>query len=275
MRSRLLLSAFLALLLFGCGGNSSGGGNQPPPPPTPAVVAGQWEFVAVSTLNPGATYPDTLVEANLSQTDTTVSAGTAATSLVPFYSNQGGYGVELPVQNVCGGAGETISATVSGQNFSFTLIEAGPSGTYTVTGTATVNSNGQVMTGTYTSAAACGFPNDAGNLTGTLIASISGTYLITFSDGSTSNATVTEDANHNVTVSGIAQGQAYALTGEAVGGGVMVSGDIPEFGQDAYYGAYLTNQLVGLFPVVNNISTAQGDFIFVNSEGNIGLVQPQ
>jgi hypothetical protein len=182
-------------LLSGCGGNSSGGGNQTPPPPTPAAVAGKWEFVAVSTLNPGATYPDTLVEANLSQTDTTVSAGTAATSLVPFYSNQGGYGVELPVQNVCGGTGETVSATVSGQSFSFTLTEAGPNGTYTVTGTATVNSNGQVMTGTYTSAAACGFPNDAGNLTGTLIASISGTYLITFSDGSTSTATVPDDAN--------------------------------------------------------------------------------
>jgi hypothetical protein len=272
---RLLLSASLTLMLFGCGGNSSGGGNQTPPPPTPAAVAGKWEFVAVSTLNPGEAFPDTLVEANLSQTDTMVSAGTAATSLVPFYSNPGGYGVELPVQNVCGGTGETISATVSGQTFSFTLSEAGPSGTYIVTGTATINANGQVMTGTYTSAAACGFPNDAGNLTGTLIASLSGTYLITFSDGSTSPATVTEDANHNVTVNGIAQGQAYTLTGEAIGGGVTVSGDIPEFGQDTYYGAYLTSQLVTLFPLVNNISTAQGEFIFLNSEGAIGLVQPQ
>jgi len=218
MKSPLLLSAFIALTLCGCGGNSSGGGNQTLPPPTPAAVAGKWEFVAVSTLNPGEAFPDTLVEANLSQTDTMVSAGTAATSLVPFYSNQGGYGVNLPVQNVCGGTGETVSATVSGQTFSFTLSEAGPNGTYTVTGTATINANGQVMTGTYTSAAACGFPNDAGNLTGTLIASISGTYLITFSDGSTSTATVTEDANHNVTVTGIAQGQAYTLTGEAIGG---------------------------------------------------------
>src|SRR5271165_731206 len=201
----ILLCFVLALSLFGCGGSSSNGGGGTPPP-TPAAVAGKWEFVAASTANPGATYPNTLIEANLSQTDTSVSAGTAATGLAAFYSNSNtNWGVEIPTQNVCGGTGETVSATVNGQTLSFTFSETGPAGTYAVTGAVTVNANGQEMTGSYTSAAACGLPNDAGNIIGTLIGSVAGNYVVTFSDLSTASVTVSEDASHNITINGTYQ----------------------------------------------------------------------
>jgi hypothetical protein len=276
VRSRLMYLVS-ALSLFGCsGGSSSSGGGGGTPPPTPAAVAGKWEVVATSTANPGATWPNTLIEANLSQTGTSVSAGTAATDLAAFYSNGNtNWGVEIPSENVCEGTGETISGTVSGQTFSFTFTETGPGGTYTVTGTATVNANGQLLTGTYTSAAACGFPNDSGNITGTLIGSVAGNYLVTFDDESTASVTVNEDANHNVTLSGTYQAQAFTLSGEAIGGAVIVSGEIPAFGQDTYYGAYLTSQLVSFFPQINNLATKPGDFLFINSEGGIALVQKQ
>jgi hypothetical protein len=138
-----------------------------------------------------------------------------------------------------------------------------------------VNANGQLLTGTYTSAAACGFPNDSGNITGTLIGSVAGNYLVTFDDESTASVTVNEDANHNVTLSGTYQAQAFTLSGEAIGGAVIVSGEIPAFGQDTYYGAYLTSQLVSFFPQINNLATKPGDFLFINSEGGIALVQKQ
>lgn len=276
MRSRLIYLVF-SLSLFGCGGSSSSnGGDGGIPPPTPAAVAGKWEVVATSTANPGATFPNSLIEANLSQTDTNVSAGTAATGLAAFYSDGNtNWGIEIPSENACGGTGETISATVSGQMFSFTFSETGPGGTYVVTGTATVNANGQLMTGTYTSAAACGLPNDSGIITGTLISSVAGNYLVTFGDQSTASVTVNEDTNHNVTISGTYQTQAFTLSGEAIGGAVKVAGDIPAFGQDTYYGAYLTSQLVSFFPRIDNLATKQGDFLFINSEGSIALVQKQ
>jgi hypothetical protein len=94
-------------------------------------------------------------------------------------------------------------------------------------------------------------------------------------DGATLTVMVTEDANHNVTITGIDQGQPFTLTGETIGGGIAVTGNIPSVGQDTYAGAYLTSQLVTLFPAVNNLATAQGDFIFINSEGSIFLVQRQ
>jgi hypothetical protein len=265
----------LSIVLCACGSSNSSSSPTPTPTPTPAAVAGKWEFVATSTANPSASFPDTLIEANLSQTDTNVSAGTAATTLISFYAQGTNFGIELPTENVCGGTGETISATVNGNTFSFNLSETGPFGTYAVTGTVTVNSNGQLMTGTYTSAAACGLPSDAGNVTGTLISPLSGNYLVTFADGATINVMVSEDANHNVTISGIDQGQFFTVTGEAIGGSVSVSGNIPSVGQDSYEGAYLTSQLVSLFPHINNLATQQGDFVFVDSEGAILLAQKQ
>jgi hypothetical protein len=268
-------------LLFGCsGGSGSGSGSNTPSSPTATAVAGKWEFVAISTANPTAFYPGTLIETNLSQTDTSISAGTNATAVAGFdVINSVDWNVSEIIgvnnnPNVCGGAGAAIDATISGNTLTFTLSETGPDGTYAVTGTVTVNSNGQSMTGTYTAAAACGQPNDTGNVTGTLVGSLSGNYKATFADGTVLAISVAEDQSHNLTVTGTSQGQAFTLTGKAIGGGVIVSGDIPSIGQDSFVGFEMTSQLVSMAPTVNGLATKQGDFLLFDSDGNPVLVQP-
>lgn len=265
----------LLVTLLSCGGGSgsgSGVGSQP----NPVNVQGKWEVIALSTLNPTAPYPDTLIEANLSQTGSSVSAGAQSVALVPFYHNGGAnWGIANPTVNVCGGTGETIDATITaGTSLTFTLTESGPDGTYTVSGTAMISADGKTMIGTYTSAAACALPADAGSLTGALVPSFSGTYTATFSDGSTAALTVTEDANYNLTINATEQGQAFTLSGEAVGGGFSVSGTVPGAGEVTYEGVYLTSELVPLIMNINNVLTQTGDCVTLSSDGLIGVVVP-
>lgn len=264
--------AFL-LMLMACGGGSNSESQMPPPPP-PVTIQGQWELVAVSTLNPSAPWPNTLIEATLSQTEGSISAGAQSVALVPFYDKNGEWGVENPTMNVCGGSGQTVDGSVTnGTSFAFTLTESGPNGTYTVSGTATISSDGKSMTGSYNASAACGTPDDGGTFSGTLVPSFSGTYTATFSDGSTANLTVVEDANYNLQINGTEQGQAFTLAGEAVGGGFTVTGDV--LGSAVtYQGVYLTSQLTTLIPSVNDITTATGDFVTVGSDSTIGIVVP-
>jgi hypothetical protein len=276
---RILLAALtlgMLSMLAACGGGSSSGSGTQPTQPTPVNVQGAWTVVALSTVNPTAAYPNTLIEANLAQTEGSVSAGAQSVALVPFYSRgTDNWGIANPNVNVCGGPSETIDASISnGTSFSFTLTESGPNGTYSVSGTATISADGKTMTGNYTASAACGYPADGGTFIGTLAPSFSGTYAATFSDGSIANLTVSEDANYNLQINGAEQGQAFTLAGEAVGGGFSVSGNVPSVGLETYQGIYLTSQLTTLIPSVNNVTTATGDFVTLGSDGTIGIVVP-
>jgi hypothetical protein len=264
------------LMLAACGGGSNGNSGLGTQPTAPLSIQGTWEVVALSTVNPTAAYPDTLIEANLSQTEGSVSAGVQSVALVPFFS-QGvdNWGIANPNVNVCGGASETMEASITnGTSLSLTLTESGPSGTYTVSGTAMISSDGKSMTGNYSASAACGYPDDGGTFIGTLVPSLSGKYAATFSDGSTANLTVSEDANYNLQINGIEQGQAFTLGGEAVGGGFSVTGNVPGVGAVTYQGIYLTAQLTTLIPGVNNIQTVTGDFVTLGSDSTIGIVVP-
>jgi len=271
VKKTLLICA--ALAFCGCSGGSSNSGGSGGGTQTPAAVAGKWDIISVSTQNPGASYPYAAIEANLSQTDTTVSAGAAATQVLPFYVQGGTFGVAS--ENACGGTSETVSASVSGNNFTFTLTETGPNGTYNITGTATVSSDGTTMTGNYSAAAACGFSSDAGTFTGSLISSVSGTYSVNDGTGTNNTITVTEDGSHNLTVTGSSQGSSFTLTGEAIGGLMVLSGNVPGIGLTDYVAIYLTPQLVTLVPTINGVATTAGQFVIFGSDGSIGLATKQ
>jgi hypothetical protein len=273
---KVILSLAL-LVCAGCGGsnsNSGGGSGGGNPTPTPAAIAGKWEFISVSTQNAGAGYPNAGIEAILSQTDTSVSSGNQATIVIPFFVQGTNYGIASGTS--CGGYQATVSGTVSGQTFSFTLTETNTTGSYVVTGTATINSSNNSMTGTYTTTGGCGSPADAGSFSGTLVPSISGTYATTFNTGATPALTVTEDASHNVTATGTYQGSSYTLSGNIIGGGLELTGTIPGIGQVQYLGFYMNSPLISLVPTINGISVSNGDFlIFGVTDNSVGIGKKQ
>lgn len=273
-------TAFLSLALLVCAGcsglnsNSGGGNSGNSPAPTPAAIAGKWEIISVSTQNAGASYPNAGIEAILNQTDTSVSSSNQATIVIPFFVQGTNYGIASGT--ACGGYQATVSATVTGQTFSFTLTETSNSGSYVVTGTATINSSNNSMTGTYTTTGGCGSPADAGTFSGTLVPSISGTYATTFGTGATTSLTVTEDTSHNVIATGTYQGSSYTLSGNIIGGGLQLTGTIPGIGDVQYLGFYMNSPLISLVPTINGISVSNGDFlIFGAADGSVGIGKKQ
>jgi len=258
--------------LGGCGTSSSGGigGGTPPP----AGVAGKWEIIFTSTQNPSGSYPHTAIETNLTQAGSSTFAGDQATFVIPF----GALGIDQPVGplNPCGGLPQAaINGTLSGQNLSFTLIEIGSAGSYTVTGTATISSDGHTISGSYTAPAACGIAADAGTLNGTLVPFVSGTYATVFDTGPGPTMTITEDSTHNLTVTGIYQGSSFTLSGAIVGGFLALSGNIPGLGGVIYIADYLNPPLVSLVPAVNGMSTQAGEFLIFGPGASIGLATKQ
>lgn len=274
MNKTLLI--LVALVCFGCSGGGGGGSNNGGDgggTPAPAAVAGKWEIISTSTQNPGGSYPYAAIEANLTQTGTSVFAGDKAAFVILFSAQ--GPGALAPL-NPCGGLPQaTINSTLSGQNLSFTLTETGPGGSYVITGTATVSSDAQSISGSYTSPAACGTAADAGTLSGTLVPSVNGTYATTFGTGLALPLTLTEDSAHDVTATGSYQGSSFTLSGAIFGGSLTLSGDIPGVGGVILSAYYLNPPLVSLLPSVNGVSTQTGDFLIFGLGDSIGLATKQ
>ncbi len=268
------LLTLVALVCFGCGGGggSNNGGNGGGSP-TPAAIAGKWEIISSSTQNPGGSYPYAAIEANLTQTGTSVFAGDQAAFVILFSAQ--GPGALAPL-NPCGGLPQAaFNGTVSGQSLTFTLTETGPGGSYVITGTATVSSDAQSISGSYTSPAACGTAADAGTLSGTLVPSVNGTYATTFGTGLALPLTLTEDSAHDVTAMGSYQGSGFTLSGAIVGGFLTLSGNIPGLGAVILPAYYLNPPLVPLVPAVNGISTQAGDFVIFGPSDSTGLAIKQ
>jgi hypothetical protein len=269
-----------AILLAGCGGgastNSGGGGSISgggSGSATPAAIGGKWEVISTSTQNPGSSFPHAGIEANFTQTDTTILSGNKAAAVIPFFVQ--GLNYQIAAGHACGGYQASVSGTLTGQSLSFTVTETGPSGTLPITGTATISSDNKSMSGNYMTQGGCGLSADSGTFTGSVIPSASGTYLASFDTGNTATLVLTEDATHNISVQGTLLGSSFTLSGETIGGALVVSGNVPGVGIANYVGFYLTAPLVSLVPTVNGISTKTGDFLIFGSDGSIGLAQKQ
>jgi hypothetical protein len=247
-------------LIAGCGGGSvTTPVSSTPAPVTPTAVnvQGQWQIIAQST-NGGT---GVLIETNLAQSGSTVTAAKSSVVLI-----QGVPGTYTSLGGECdnGALGDdSIQATVSGQTLSFTLTEAGSLGTGTSTGTATISSDGtQLTSGTYTTAAACGFQMDNGTLTGAVTKPFSGTFAGMLANGSTTDAvTVTiSQSGYNLSVTGTDNGTPFTLSGTVVGATFNVTGTIA--GQSVQY--------VGLY------ETSANDFRVYDTAFNpLGVLNPQ
>ncbi|HKV48118.1 MAG TPA: hypothetical protein VJN69_08510 [Candidatus Acidoferrales bacterium] len=267
------LLIFALVVCLGCTGcRSSNNGGDASRNPAPAAIAGKWAVVFSSTQNPARNFPYTAVETNLTQSGTTVSAGDQATYIIPF----GPQGIDQPIAplNYCGGLPTgSFNATIIGRSLTFTLVENGAVGTYTVTGTATIASDGDTISGTYNAPAACGAAADAGTLSGTLVPLVSGSYNTLFDTGPGPTLAITEDSAHSVTATGTYESSSFSLSGVIVGGSLTLSGNIPNLGFVIYFAYYLNPPLVSLVPAVNGISAQTGDFLIFGP--SIGLATRQ
>lgn len=151
---KLLSVSVVAASLGGCGGGAATNSAPTPVTTTPtssnATLTGQWQIVAHSNVNPASSI---LVEANFSQSGSTVTADTSSVVLI-----EGVPGALTGLAGECdnGVLGEdSAKATISGQTLSFTLTEVGSLGNGTSTGSATISSDGtQITSGTYQTPAA-------------------------------------------------------------------------------------------------------------------------
>lgn len=273
---RKVLITLALFCCFGCGGGGSspsgsaagGGGN-----PAPQNIGGKWQIIASSTQNSGSGFPYTAIEAILTQTETSVSAGDQAAIVIPFYVQGANYNIASG--DACGDYAATVSGTISGSNITVTLTEGSGTNTYVVNATGTISSDSKKITGTYNASGGCGVAGDAGTFVGTLISSVSGNYNVTFGTGTNFGLSLTEDSRHNLTASGTYSGSSYTLTGEAVGGAIELQGTIPGYGSVQYVGFYFDSTLVSLVPTAGGITTQVGDFIIFGSDGSVGLAVKQ
>jgi hypothetical protein len=256
---KLLSVSVVAASLGGCGGGAATNSAPTPVTTTPtssnATLTGQWQIVAHSNVNPASSI---LVEANFSQSGSTVTADTSSVVLI-----EGVPGALTGLAGECdnGVLGEdSAKATISGQTLSFTLTEVGSLGNGTSTGSATISSDGtQITSGTYQTPAACGFTADSGSLTGTTIHPFSGTFagqLANFA-GSTDAVVVTlSQSGYTLSAVGTDAGAPVTLTGRVVGATFDVTGVVQGQSRE-YVGILDTNS--------NNLRVYDNSFEFLGS----------
>jgi hypothetical protein len=231
-----LAALILALFSSACGGGSSQPGTPPgtpPPPPLPLaqpIVQGSWELVFHSEISP-TVYK--VFEVNLSQTGTHAFAGT--TSSLVF---QAPYAYPIRVSTlggVCDGgtlSNVTVDATLSNQmatsaTISFTFTETGALGSAVTMASATTDGM-SITGGTYSIAAACGFPADQGTFTGDReTVEFGGDVYSGPVNGGIIVASFTSTANtFDLTVAGTDNGAQFVLTGSTVGFSLDLTGKV-------------------------------------------------
>jgi len=260
---------------------------------TPAVapmpnIAGPWEFIASSTSSPGySTGIETaLQEATVFSTQTgtfvstgQISAGGAQVNFLALNGLKNGVPATIRFSGNCTAAtidpttgvptGNSLTGSISGLagSMNFTYVESG--NVFMVTGD--LSADGKSMTGTYTEQAAqTGNTNgtcngdgtilDQGNITGTLVSKLSGTYtgkICEPLDSScvagakdTATATLSENSSGNLSVSVVLTGADNAsitLQGPVTGNFVSVQGTFN--GQTVVYDGYEENIPSGNFIV--------------------------
>jgi hypothetical protein len=221
-------------------------------------MQGSWIFLFHSDVSDGYE----ALEANLSQTGNDVSAD--ATSALVFQPIVTISTIEIQLEHLggkcdSGGVGDvTVDATLSDPAVSLTLSETGDLGSAVTTVSASTNGV-NISNGTYSTPAACGFPEDHGTVEGNqdLIVFSGESYSGTFNGGAdVIVAQFTSTANSfDLTMSGTDNGMPFVLSGSTVGlslnlTGTFAGGDVNWFG--------LYDPLYNNFAIYDSDSTLVG-----------------
>ena len=180
----LVVLAFLAVLLAGCGGSSS----SPGPTSTLTIQSGNWNISASSIAAPGVTF---LAGGNLMQSGNSISGVVHI-----FNSTCFGQTTDVPVSGSVSGQSVTLSSpAIQGQ-----------------TVTVSLNGSSTALSGTYSVAGTGCAAGDRGTVNANLVPSITGSWHGTFT--STANPGTTVDATADLTQSATADAHGlFAVTG--------------------------------------------------------------
>jgi hypothetical protein len=240
-RISLVLVIFVIAFLSGCGGSSYSQPSPQPvpsPPPGPTDVKsmqGSWEIQFHSDVSPN---DHIVLEANLSQAGTHVFAG--ATSAL-LYQGQSANPFSVGLNRFggkCDGGGNDeviFDGTLTNQQptteaLAFTLTENGAVGSSVINASATTNGL-NIPAGTYSMAAACGFPEDHGTLQGfqdSLKFSGADSYHGTFNSGTDSILVrfASDPSGFGLTATGTDNGAPFVLSGSTVGFSLTLTGTV-------------------------------------------------
>lgn len=241
---RLLFITFVAVCMSSCGG---GRGYQPTLYPS---MAGQWEFVAISTQTPGI---HTNVETNIQQPQTLVNGVYQPTNTLSAAGNQQitflGVAVTAvnQVPNItfngnCPGSGANSLGGTVDANYNVSLSFTQNGNAFNATGA--LSSDHKSILGTYTSqsGSAC---NDSGTFVGTSVSKLGGMFTgalcppgvvsCQFPQDAADNATATlsqsgSTLTMNLVVTGV-DNTSFSLTGPVTGNAFSVQGTFNVGGQ--------------------------------------------
>jgi hypothetical protein len=232
---------------------------------TPLNMQGSWIFLFQSAVSDGCL----ALEANLSEVGNHVFADrTSALVFTPITCNSST--IEMQLEHLggecdSGSVGDvTVDATVSSGTVSLTLSETGALGSVVTTGSAS-NNGGSISNGTYSTPAACGFPEDHGSVEGyqNPIGFSGETYSGTLTFNGSAHVIVAHfnsTANaFDLSMSGTDNGSSFVLSGSTVGFSLNLTGTIGG-GQVNWFGLY--------DPLYNNFFIYSSDSKVVGSLSN-------
>jgi len=224
-RMTSLVGGFLAFgMLAGCGG----GGSSTSPPTQVLQLSGTWQVTAPHSQN-GVNRSVTLMEFNLKQTGSSISASQVAIMTVTFNSGPGDYNNASWSPQNCVAGPYSLTGTISASNVvSFTIKQTG--GEITGTGTMGTGPETGVLSGTYNDPLCGG--NKIQYVAGQAL-SLAGKYSNTCSFNPCGTADpslavqVTQDSSYHLTINGSdTKDGNFTLSGNAIGSTMWVSGMI-------------------------------------------------
>jgi len=225
----------LSLINIGCGGAGYSSpmppSPQPSPNPTLKSMQGSWTI----SFHSDVSNDYTVLEANISQAGTHVFAG--ATSALVYQGTA--LSTTIPptaLGSKCdsGGVGTvTFDGTLANQQASteaitFTLAQTGALGTAVINASSSTN-GAQILDGTYTVPAACGFPDDHGTFQGfqdSVKFSGADTYTGTFKGDSILVNFQSDASGFGLSAAGTDNTAAFSLAGSTTGFFLTLAGTI-------------------------------------------------
>jgi hypothetical protein len=236
VRSKLYLPLIilsLSLTNFGCGGGSYSSPAVPTPQPSPSAqgMQGSWTIAFHSDVSNDYT----VLEANISQSGTHVSAGATSaivyqgtTLLTTIPPTSFGSKCDNGTVGIVTLDGTLTNHQPANDTLTFTLTQTGSLGVAVINASASTN-DAQISDGTYTVPAACGFPEDHGTFQGfqdSVKFSGTDTFTGTVNGETTIVKFTSESSGFGLSATGTDNGAAFTLTGSATGFFLTLTGVI-------------------------------------------------